>query len=148
MEGFITNAQIFEYSIEMKKFIVFLLLFSLVEVNFAQKVEPSVELSENIISYDSVEEKPEFEGGMMGFYNFIGKSYRLPTAKVKGKIEMQFVIEKDGSVTNIKVLKDLGHGTGKEAVRVLKKCPKWEPGKHNGETVRVLHSLPINILSN
>ena len=47
-----------------------------------------------------------------------------------------FVVEKDGSLTDIKVIRDIGYGTGKEAIRVLKKCPKWTPGEQNGKKVR------------
>ena len=56
-------------------------------------------------------------------------------------------VEKDGSLTDIKVIRDIGYGTGKEAIRVLKKCPKWTPGEQNGKKVRVLYSLPITIQS-
>ena len=65
---------------------------------------------------------------------------------MKGKIFIQFVVEKDGSLTDIKVMRDLGYGTGAEAIRVLKKSPKWKPGIQNGRAVRVLYSLPISIV--
>jgi periplasmic protein TonB len=64
---------------------------------------------------------------------------------LKGKVYVTFVVEKDGSLTDIKVLRDIGYGTGKEAIRVLSKCPKWMPGEQNGKKVRVLYSLPITI---
>ncbi|HTG67178.1 MAG TPA: energy transducer TonB, partial [Flavobacterium sp.] len=58
---------------------------------------------------------------------------------------VSFVVEKDGSLTDIKVLRDIGYGTGKEAIRVLQKSPKWNPGIQNGKPVRVQYSLPITI---
>lgn len=108
-------------------------------------------LTENPSGYDStvysaVETKPEFEGGIQQFYKFIGANYKVPNVKgLKGKIYMQFVVEKDGSLADIKIIRDLGHGTGEEAVRVLSLCPKWTPGKQKGIPVRVLYSLPISI---
>jgi len=93
-----------------------------------------------------IEQKPEFPGGMDKFYAFVGKNYTPPEEEgLKGKIYVQFVVEKDGSLTDIKVIRDIGYGTGKEAIRVLNKCPKWLPGEQNGKKVRVLYQLPITI---
>jgi periplasmic protein TonB len=61
---------------------------------------------------------------------------------------VSFVIEKDGSLTDIKVLKDAGFGTGDEAIRVLKKCKNWVPGEQSGKKVRCSYTLPINLKSN
>lgn len=105
------------------------------------------ELGANEI-HSMVEKRPEFPGGVQAFYDFIGKNYRVPKVNLKGKVFVQFVIERDGSLTDIKVLRDIGYGTGKEAIRVLKKSPKWIPGEVNGEVVRVQYSLPINIEPN
>jgi protein TonB len=95
--------------------------------------------------YNAVEVRPEFPGGLQKFYEFVGKNYRVPEEEIKGKIFVQFVVEKDGTLTDIKVMRDLGYGTGPEAIRVLKKSPKWKPGIQNGRAVRVLYNLPINI---
>ncbi|MBC5838567.1 energy transducer TonB [Flavobacterium muglaense] len=93
-----------------------------------------------------IEVKPEFPGGMDKFYKFVGNNYRAPEEEgLKGKVYVTFVVEKDGSLTDIKVLRDIGYGTGKEAIRVLNKCPRWNPGVQNGKPVRVLYSLPITI---
>jgi len=96
--------------------------------------------------YNAVEVRPDFPGGIQKFYDFVGKNYRVPEEDIKGKIFVQFVVEKDGTLTDIKVMRDLGYGTGAEAIRVLKKSPKWKPGIQNGRPVRVLYSLPINIV--
>ncbi len=96
--------------------------------------------------YINVEIKPDFPGGMQGFHNFILQNYKVPNVpNLSGKVLMQFVVEKDGSLSDIKILKDIGHGTGEEAARVLKNSPKWKPGLHEGKQVRVLYSLPISI---
>lgn len=99
-----------------------------------------------IYSTAGIEVKPEFPGGMAKFYKFVGDNYRAPEEEgLKGKVYVTFVVEKDGSLTDIKVLRDIGYGTGKEAIRVLNKCPRWNPGVQNGKPVRVLYSLPITI---
>jgi protein TonB len=95
-----------------------------------------------------IEVKPDFPGGINKFYKFVGDNYQTPEEDgLKGKVYVTFVVEKDGSLTDIKVIRDIGYGTGKEAIRVLKKSPKWSPGIQNGKPVRVLYSLPITIQS-
>ena len=91
-------------------------------------------------------ERPEFPGGMELFYKFVGQNYRAPEKEgLKGKVYITFIVEKDGSITDVKSLRDIGYGTGEEAIRVLSICPKWIPGKINDEPVRTLYSLPITI---
>jgi len=107
-----------------------------------------VEEDESVHSLAGIEVKPEFPGGMENFYKYVGKTYQTPEEEgLKGKVYVTFVVEKDGSLTDIKVIRDIGYGTGKEAIRVLSKCPKWNPGEQNGKKVRVLYSLPITIQS-
>jgi len=107
-----------------------------------------VEEDNNIYNTAGIEVKPDFPGGMQKFYNFISKNFQTPEEDgLSGKIFVTFVVEKDGSLTDIKVLRDIGYGTGKEAIRVLKSCPRWNPGEQNGKKVRVLYSLPITIQS-
>ncbi|KFF20185.1 MULTISPECIES: energy transducer TonB [Flavobacterium] len=107
-----------------------------------------VEEDTQIYNTAGIEVKPEFPGGIEKFYKFVGNNYKTPEEEgLKGKVYVTFVVEKDGSLTDIKVLRDIGYGTGTEAIRVLKKCPKWNPGEQNGKKVRVLYSLPITIQS-
>ena len=105
-----------------------------------------VEEDTQIYSTAGIEVKPDFPGGIEKFYAFVGKNFQPPEEEgVKGKVYVTFVVEKDGSLTDIKVIRDIGYGTGKEAIRVLSKCPRWKPGEQNGKPVRVLYSLPITI---
>ena len=100
----------------------------------------------NIYSYADIEVKPDFPGGIEKFYKYIGDNYRAPEVEgLKGKIDVTFIVDKDGKLADIKVIRDIGYGTGQEALRVLKKCPRWNPGEQNGKKVRVLYSLPITI---
>lgn len=112
-------------------------------------VNQVVEEDNKVYNTAGIEVKPDFPGGLEKFYKFVGNEFRVPEEEgLKGRIYVTFVVEKDGSLTDIKVLRDIGYGTGAEAIRVLKKCPKWTPGEQNGKKVRVLYSLPISIQSN
>lgn len=111
-------------------------------------VNQVVEDNNEVFLLAGIEVKPEFPGGLDRFYKYIMNNYRAPEEEgLKGKVFVTFVVEKDGSLSDIKVIRDIGYGTGKEAIRVLKNSPKWIPGEQNGKKVRVLYSLPITIQS-
>lgn len=99
--------------------------------------------------FQSVEVPPSPQGGLEEFYKYVGRNYNYPAQAqeqgVSGRVLLQFVVERDGSLTDIKVLRDLKYGTGEEAVRMLKKAPKWKPGIQNGRPVRVQFTLPIQL---
>jgi len=101
----------------------------------------------NIYNIAGIDIRPEFPGGKIAFDGFIQKNFKIPKDKpeLKGKTYMTFIVEKDGSLSNIKVLRDVGYETGAEAIRVLKMSPKWVPGKQNNKLVRVLFSIPISV---
>ena len=94
-----------------------------------------------------VEDDPEFPGGMDALHAFIEKNLVYPeeakAAGIEGKVYISFTVEKDGSITNVKILRDIGYGCGDEAVRVVKMMPKWIPGKQRGNPVRVQFNLPV-----
>ena len=96
-------------------------------------------------------ENPDFPEGMEKFYKFVGENFNIPLEavknKVKGKVYLTFIVEMDGTLSNIKIIRDLGYGIGDEAARVLGISPKWIPGKVNGEAVRTMYSLPITVQS-
>jgi periplasmic protein TonB len=97
---------------------------------------------------DALDKKPEFPGGINKFYAFVGNNFEKPDLDSGQilKVYVSFVIEKDGSMTDIKVLKDPGFGLGKEAVRVLQSLKtKWTPGIIDKQAVRTAYSLPISI---
>lgn len=100
-----------------------------------------------IYNIADIEVKPEFPGGSEQLYSFIKENYKIRKGiKLKeGEIKMTFIVQKDGALNQIKVLRDLGHNTGAEAIRVLKMCPKWIPGELNGKKIRVLYSIAIPI---
>lgn len=97
--------------------------------------------------YTAVEKIPEFKGGIEALYGFLGHNIRYPErARVKhtqGRVILSFIVEKDGSLTDIKVVQSVGDGVDEEAVRVLKLSPRWTPGTQGGNPVRVKYSMPV-----
>jgi protein TonB len=98
--------------------------------------------------FTAVEMEPSFPGGIEVFYKFLQYNIRYPAKafedKIQGKVFVSFVVEKDGSLTDIKVLREIGGGCDEEAVRVMKTSPKWRPGIQNGRPVRVQYTMPIS----
>lgn len=129
----------------MKKIILLIIASFIIQIVSAQ--ETNTGSSDNIYNTAGIEVLPEYPGGIGKFYQFIGDNYKTPTAVdfLGGKVYVSFIIEKNGSVADIKVLRDVGFGTGKEAIRVLELCPKWSPGRQNGKNVRCSYSLPISL---
>ena len=97
--------------------------------------------------YIVVEQMPEFPGGDKGFHQFIADNVKYPAeAKekgIRGIVYVNFIVEPDGSVSDIKVLRGIGSGCDEEAVRVVESMPKFKPGMQNGEAVRVSYTVPV-----
>ena len=135
----------------MKNIFNFFILFLISHVGFSQIVdEKQTVSSEDNKIYNSagIDVKPEYPGGTSEFYKYIGNSFNIPNDKnfKGGKVLVSFVIEKDGTLTDIKVLRDTGFNTATETVRVLKLCKIWKPAEHNGQYVRCSYVLPITLL--
>lgn len=105
-------------------------------------------IDNNVYTTAGVEEFPEFPGGMAAWSKFIQKNLRYPYMAqeigLQGKVFVSFVIEKDGSVSDVSLVKGIGGGCDEEALRVIKKSPKWKAGKQNKTAVRVRYNMPIN----
>jgi antitoxin component YwqK of YwqJK toxin-antitoxin module len=99
--------------------------------------------------YSEIEEQPKYPGGMSALYRFIGMNYKYPLLApqppIRGVIILYFVVDAQGKLVDIKVVEDLGFGTGREGMRVLSKSATWTPGKLRGVPVNVSHSLPIRL---
>ena len=98
--------------------------------------------------FTAVEHAPDFPGGVDKFYKFLQQNIKYPAdarnKKIEGKVYVTFIVEKDGSLSHLKVIRDPGAGCGAEAARVMKLSPKWNAGVQNGHKVRVQYTLPIN----
>lgn len=128
-----------------------LIFISCSEVSPNKNTDKS-EVVENVevvgLSPDEIPTSPMFPGGIDLFYDFVGKNYKMPEVKdLNGRVYISFAVNSDGSLDEFKILRDIGHGTGEEAIRILKLSPKWIPGELNGKPVRVQYSLPISIKS-
>lgn len=99
---------------------------------------------------NGVDKYPEFEGGMAEWAKYIRKNLRYPEAamerEIQGKVMVSFVVEKDGSISDVSILKGIGGGCDEEAMRVIKKSPKWKAGIQQNNKVRVRYTMPISFL--
>nr|MBC7613588.1 TonB family protein [Pseudopedobacter sp.] len=97
--------------------------------------------------FTNVEQLPTFPGGLKEFQKFLSENLKYPAKarenNIQGRVFLHFTVEKDGSLSDIKVVRGIGSGCDEEAVRVLAISPKWNPGKQNGKVVRVSYTIPI-----
>jgi TonB family protein len=109
-------------------------------------VKPSSE--PGVVSFAAVEKLPTFPGGERAFGEYLSKAIRYPKEahdnKTQGRVIVSFIVETDGKLSTIKVLRDIGGGCGQEAIRVLSESPTWNPGIQNEKPVRVAYTMPIN----
>lgn len=117
-------------------------LFKTSKTILAEETETKVEEI-----FVGTEEAPAFPGGETEMFKYLGQNIIYPKeaqqANVQGRVTAQFVIEKDGSISNVKILKGLGFGLDQEAVRAIIAMPKWSPAFQNGRAVRVYYNLPV-----
>ncbi len=118
---------------------------AVVEEVIYEPVEIVEEEAEEIFTI--VEQRPEPVGGMQEFYKYVSSELDYPAAakrnNIQGKVYMRFVVDKDGTLGSIEVMKGIGHGCDEEAIRVLSNAPKWNPGKQRGRAVKVYMTLPL-----
>ena len=130
----------------MKKllFMSLMALLGLTTVN-AQK---TVVAQKNQQVFDVVEQMPEYPGGMQALFEYLGQNLKYPEdakeQKIEGMVIAIFVVETDGSISNVEVVKPVFPSLDAEAVRVLSGMPKWKPGMQSGKVVRVKYTVPIN----
>lgn len=128
----------------MKRFLLLLSAIFLTNIAFCQEEK---KVSDDDAIFFVVEVQPEFPGGLDSMYAFIQKNLIYPEkAKaegIEGRVFITFTIEKDGSVSNVKILRGIGGGCDEAAKEVVEKMPKWKPGTQRGKPVRVQFNLPI-----
>ncbi len=121
-----------------------------VEEYYVSRVEVQEEVHVEAEIFTIVEEQPGFPGGEAALMEFLGKNITYPPmareSGIQGTVFVTFVVEPDGSVTNVKILRGIGGGCDEEAIRVVKNMPKWKPGKQRGKPVRVQFNLPIRFI--
>ena len=111
----------------------------------APKEEVKAEVTQKI--FDVVEQQPSFPGGQGALLSWLNSNIHYPPVAeengIQGKVVVSFVVEPDGSISNVAVVRGVDQSLDKEAVRVVKSMPKWNPGKQNGQAVRVKYNLPV-----
>ena len=129
----------------MKKFIIMALMavFGLTIVS-AQK---TVVAKKNQKVFDIVEQMPEYPGGQAALFEFISKNVKYPEdavkKKVEGKVFVTFVVDTDGKITDVSLLRKVFPSLDAEAIRVISAMPNWIPGRQKGQAVRVKYTVPI-----
>ncbi|MDB5011385.1 MAG: hypothetical protein JWQ06_2174 [Mucilaginibacter sp.] len=107
----------------------------------------SVDRDNQMVTYTKREEAPQYIGGIESFYRFLGQSIRYPAnaryKNIQGVVLLSFAVEKDGSLTDFKIIKSPDEELSAESLRVLKKSPNWIPGQQYGQAVRVQYTVPI-----
>ncbi|MFZ6666337.1 energy transducer TonB [Peijinzhouia sedimentorum] len=111
------------------------------------EVEEEEEEIDEIFDSFALEVQPEPEGGLSAFYDYVSKNMKYPASArrmgIEGKVFLVFIIDTDGSISNVEVLKGISADCDAEAVRVVSGAPKWKPGKQRGRAVKVRMRLPI-----
>ena len=120
-----------------------------VEVVIAAPVETPVEEEEEEVIFMVVETMPEFPGGQQALFKYLSENVKYPVIAqengIQGRVICQFVVNKDGSIVDVEVVRSGGDASlDKEAVRVIKSMPKWKPGKQRGKAVRVKYTVPVS----
>ena len=107
----------------------------------------TAQTKKNDMVFDVVEVMPQFPGGQIAMMKYIMENMKYPEQAMKegiqGRVTVSFIVEKDGSISNVRPVLSVHPLLNKEAVRVVKSMPKWSPGKHNGKPVRVRFNLPV-----
>ena len=107
----------------------------------------TAQTKKNNMVYDVVEVMPQFPGGQIAMLKYIMENMKYPEQAMKegiqGRVAVRFIVEKDGSISDVKPILSVHPLLNKEAVRVVESMPKWTPGKHNGKPVRVRFNLPV-----
>ena len=119
------------------------------EVVIAAPVEAPVEEEEEEVVFVVVESMPEFPGGQQALFKYLSENVKYPVIAqdngIQGRVICQFVVNKDGSIVDVEVVRSGGDPSlDKEAIRVIKSMPKWKPGKQRGKPVRVKYTVPVN----
>lgn len=101
-----------------------------------------------VYDFVSVQKQPLYPGGISKFYDYLAKEMKYPAAakknKTQGKVFASFIVEKDGTLTDVRVIRSLSKETDAEAIRVLRNSPKWNPAQNKGIAVRVKYNIAVN----
>ncbi len=140
----------------MRKLFLTIIVLAVCSITYGQNIDEEIQKNKKEVKavetefFITVEKMPSFPGGEEELMKFLAENLEYPQDArekgIQGKVYVTFIVEADGSVSNVKVLRDIGGGCGDEAARVVKTMPKWEPGKQKGKAVRVQYNLPVKFV--
>lgn len=134
---------------KINKYLFTLVTIGLLIINLNAKSQNSNidEIKKDSLVFVVVEESPEFQGGDQARIEYLIKNINYPKkarkAGIQGTVYITFIIEKDGKVSNVRILRGIGGGCDEESLRVVKNMPKWKPGRQRGKNVRVQYNMPL-----
>ena len=135
----------------MKK-IIFSSLLAVLMLSFCPKITLAQDTENKVYKFTELENPPTYPGGMENFYRFLGQNMKYPAeAKkndIQGTVFLSFVVEKDGTIADLKIDKKLGYGTDEEALRVIKLAGMWNPGTVEGKAVAAKYNIPVKFSLN
>lgn len=121
-------------------------------IDIAMVIQSLEKETEEAEIFSIVENMPQFPGGELALHRFIASTVKYPLIAmengIQGKVYITFVVERDGSVSNVRIAKGVDSSLDNEALRVVNMLPKWKPGTQGGKTVRVSYNVPINFVFN
>ena len=127
----------------MKKLFLIMFFMAFVSVNAYSQSDDS----DNSV-YAMVDERAQFPGGQNEMLKYLQENLQYPEAakanNVHGRVFVKFVVERDGSLSDIQIFRGLGSGCDEEAIRLIQSMPKWKPGKNKGKEVRTSMTVPVN----
>ena len=127
-------------------------IVEVVEVEVEEIIEEEPEEPEEPEIFTIVEQNAEFPGGMGALMEYLAKNINYPPIAqengIEGRVVLRFVVDEVGGISDVQVLRDIGGGCGQEAIRVVKKMPKWKPGKQRGRAVKQYYTLPVKFTLN
>ncbi len=125
-----------------KIFLVFYLITA--SHSLAAQVTPEVQKESESKTYTKIDEMPVFPYDLRAYvYLHLNYPVSAKINKIEGKVIASFVVQKDGSIKKVKIVKGIGGGCDEEVIRMIEGMPAWKPGKHNGKRVKVLFKLPV-----
>ena len=129
------------------KFLLQLTLLSIFNMSFAQNNSIIEIPNDSLTDSKRIEVEKKSSSGVSKFYKYITDNFRSPNVFnfPGGKEIVEFTIKTDGSVGDIKIIKDIGYGVGKQITKILQKSPKWTPAVKDGQPIECTYTLPINI---
>ncbi|RYE22192.1 MAG: hypothetical protein EOP42_24775 [Sphingobacteriaceae bacterium] len=122
---------------------IILFLFTFIVIKTVSKFNTNEEVTETVAKFNEVDVLPSFPGGERAFGNYLQRNIHV-SKKANGRVIAAFVVSKNGSIKDVKILRGLNAEADQEVIRVLEQSPNWNPGRQKGKAVNVAYTMPVN----